>query len=432
MVHNSGSKFGAGRRLKEAASSTRGRLVAALDVGTAKICCFVSRVEEDGSLSVVGMGHQVARGTRAGTVVDMLAVEESIGEVLQTAEDMAGETIRTVLVGVTGCQPHSRILRIELELDGHEIGEADLKQIFERDGSDKLKPDHMVLHDLPVGYEVDGLHGIRDPRGMRGEKLLVRKHVVSGSRSTIRNLTNCVGRCHLDTDAVVLSGYASGLASLVEDELDLGAICIDMGAGVTSIAVFQHNAMVHADAVPIGGWHVTSDIARGLDTSMRDAERLKTLFGSTIVSDVDKRDMIDVPPLGERDISGPNHVPRELLIGVVRPRLEETLELVRDRLDEVGYGSLDAMRVILTGGASQLSGLRDLATQILGKHVRLGGPPPIPGLAQSMRGPAFATCTGLLLYAARQTPAASIANNDQHRKLDGHLGRLGQWLRDNF
>ena len=431
-MRNGGANRKVMRKRQQTASSARRGLIAALDVGTAKICCFVSKIEDDGSLDVVGIGHQVARGTRAGTVVDMSAVEESIGEVLQTAEDMAGDTVRTVVVGVTGCQPHSRILRVELELGGHEVSQADLTRVFERSHNEQLQQDHMFLHGLPVGYEIDGLHGIQDPRGMRGEKLLVRMHVVSGCRSTIRNLTNCVGRCHLDTDELVLSSYASGLASLVEDELDLGAICIDMGAGVTSIAVFRNNAMMHADAVPVGGWHVTIDIARGLDTSMRDAERLKTLFGSTIASDVDKKDMIDVPPLGERDASGPNHIPRELLIGVVRPRLEETFELVRDRLDEVGYGRSGAMRVILTGGASQLSGLRDLAGQILGKHVRLGGPLPIPGLAQSMRGPAFATCAGLLLYAAQQTPAASMASTGQHRNSNGHIGRFGQWFRDNF
>ena len=205
-----------------------------------------------------------------------------------------------------------------------------------------------------------------------------------------------------------------------------------MGAGITSVSVFQNNAMMHADAVPMGGWHVTSDIARGLDTSMRDAERLKTLFGSTISSDVDNKDMIDVPPLGERGASGPNHIPRELLVGVVRPRLEETFELVRDRLDKAGFGHSGTMRVVLTGGASQLSGLRDLAGQVLGKHVRLGGPPPIPGLAQSMRGPAFATCAGLLLNAAQQSIATGTGSNGQDREEDGHMGRLGQWFRDNF
>ena len=429
---NVAAKRSASRTRRRNVSSGRRGLIAALDVGTAKVCCFISKIRDDGSLEVVGIGHQVARGTRAGTVVDMLAVEESIGEVLQTAEDMAGDTVRSVMVGVTGCQPHSRILRVELELGGHEVSQTDLKRVFERSNNEQLAQDRVILHGLPIGYEIDDLRGIRDPRGMRGDKLLVRMHVVSGARSTIRNLTNCVGRCHLDTDHLVWSGYAAGLASLVEDELDLGAICIDMGAGITSVSVFQNNAMLHADAVPMGGKHVTSDIARGLDTSMRDAERLKTLFGSTISSDVDDKDMIDVPPLGERGATGPNHIPRELLVGVVRPRLEETFELVRDRLGEAGFGHSGTMRVVLTGGASQLSGLRDLAGQVLGKHVRLGGPPPIPGLAQSMRGPAFATCAGLLLYAAQQSTATGTVSNGQSREVDGHMGRLGQWFRDNF
>ena len=390
---------------KKGAVSGAGKhgLIAALDVGTAKICCFISRVKEDGTLDVAGVGHQISRGTRAGSIVDMSAVEASIREVVQAAEDMAGETIQKILVAATGCQPHSRTLRVELELGGHEVTEHDLKSISTQ-STDRnlLDADREILHGLPVGYEIDGLQGIQNPRGMRGDKLCARVHVVSGAKSNIQNLVNCVGHCHLGVENVIFGGYASGLASLVQDEMDLGTVCVDMGAGITSIAIFQNNTMVHSDAIPIGGWHVTSDIARGLTTSMRDAERLKTLFGSVVPSESDAQEVIDVPPLGERDASSPNHMPREALADVVRPRMEETFELVRDRLDEVGFGESQSMRVVLTGGASQLNGLRELASSILGRQVRLGGPPAVHGLAPSMRGPAFSTCIGLLLFAARE------------------------------
>ena len=185
--------------------------------------------------------------------------------------------------------------------------------------------------------------------------------------------------------------------------------------------------MVHSDSIPIGGWHVTSDIARGLTTSMRDAERLKTLFGSVLPGESDSQDMIDVPPLGERDASRPNHMPREALAEVVRPRLEETFELIRDRLAEVGFGDSRSMRVVLTGGASQLNGLRELASSKLGREVRLGGPPMIHGLAPSMRGPAFSTCVGLLIFAAREGLSHSPGQGQ-----NGRLNRIGYWIRDNF
>ena len=408
-------------------SGNRG-LVAALDVGTAKICCFISQIREDGSLDVVGVGHQISRGTRAGAIVDMSAVESSIREVVQAAEEMAGETVETILVAAGGCQPHSRTLRVELELGGHEVTSGDLESISTQStGQHLLGPDRQVLHGLTVGYEIDGQRGISDPRGMRGEKLCAKVHVVSGARSNIQNLTNCVNHCHLDVRKVIFGGYAAGLASLVQDEIDLGTVCIDMGAGVTSISIFQNNAMVHSDSIPIGGWHVTSDIARGLTTSMRDAERLKTLFGSVLPGESDSQDMIDVPPLGERDASSPNHMPREALAEVVRPRLEETFELIRDRLAEVGFGDSHSMRVVLTGGASQLNGLRELASSTLGREVRLGGPPVIHGLAPSMRGPAFSTCVGLLTFAAREGWGRSPGQGQ-----NGRLNRIGYWIRDNF
>ena len=416
------------KHLPSGSASGKKGLIAALDVGTAKICCFISRVKEDGSLDVTGVGHQVSRGTRSGSIVDMSAVESSIREVVQVAEDMAGETVETILVAATGCQPHSRTLRVELALGGHEVTEGDLKSIAAQSiRQDLLGPDRQVLHGLTVGYEIDGLRGINDPRGMRGEKLCARVHVVSGAKSSIQNLTNCVGHCHLGVESVIFGGYASGLASLVQDEIDLGTVCVDMGAGVTSISIFQNNAMVHSDAIPVGGWHVTSDIARGLTTSMRNAERLKTLFGSVVPGDSDSQDMIDVPPLGERDASSPNHMPREALAEVVRPRLEETFELIRDRLEEVGFGGSQSMRVVLTGGASQLTGLRELASSILGRQVRLGGPPAVHGLAPSMRGPAFSTCIGLLILAAREG-----LNEGEDQDQGGRLNRIGYWIRDNF
>jgi cell division protein FtsA len=182
----------------------------------------------------------------------MSAVESSIREVVQAAEDMAGETVETILVAATGCQPHSRTLRVELALGGHEVTEGDLKSIATQSiRQDLLGPDRQVLHGLTVGYEIDGLRGINDPRGMRGEKLCARVHVVSGAKSSIQNLTNCVGHCHLGVESVIFGGYASGLASLVQDEIDLGTVCVDMGAGVTSISIFQNNAMVHSDAIPL-------------------------------------------------------------------------------------------------------------------------------------------------------------------------------------
>jgi len=410
----------------------RDGLVAALDIGTGKICCFVAKDEGDGALRVVGIGHQVSRGLRNGVIVDMEAAEHAIRAAVHNAEQMAGETIRGVVANLSGGQPESRSIDIEMAIDGHEISDADLKRVLAEGRGVNGYADRTVIHALPVGYAIDGARGIRDPRGMCGDRLGVRMHVITAARGPVRNLVSCVARCHLEIDALVLSPYAAGLACLVGDELDLGATCIDMGAGTTSVSVFRDGEMVFADTIPVGGQHVTNDLARGLTTPVADAERLKTLYGHAIATAADDKEMIDIPQVGEGESASPNHVPRAALIGIVRPRIEETLELVRDRLEENGFDKAAGRRVVLTGGASQLAGVRELAAQILNKQVRLGRPIALKGLAESTRGPAFATCAGLLAYSANLDAAAPIRDRGQARETAGRLARFGHWFRENF
>jgi len=213
--------------------------------------------------------------------------------------------------------------------------------------------------------------------------------------------------------------------------MDLGCTVIDMGGGVTSIAVFYGGVMIYNDAIPVGGQHVTSDIARGLTTSLGHAERLKVLYGSAVASSTDENELIDVPQIGEDNQSQPNHAPRSLLVGIIQPRLEEVLELARARLNDSGVGQAAGRRVILTGGASQLPGLRDLGQMVLDKQVRLGRPIRIDGLAEAVNGPAFATTSGLLLYISERSdemPAEIMAQVEP-----GNLWeRVKFWLRENW
>lgn len=213
--------------------------------------------------------------------------------------------------------------------------------------------------------------------------------------------------------------------------MDLGCTVIDMGGGVTSIAVFQGGKLIYTDAVPVGGQHVTSDIARGLTTPLDKAERLKTFYGSAIASANDQNEMIDVPQLGEDERNHSNHVPRSLLIGIIQPRVEEIFELVRARLEDSGLGAAAGRRVVLTGGASQLPGLRDLGQSVLDKQVRLGRPIRISGLPDAVAGPAYATTAGLLTYITERSdemPTRVIA----HAEPESLMMRLRLWLRENW
>ena len=416
--------------MKKAPSAPRSGIIASLDIGTTKTCCLIGRVEH-GAVKVIGYGHHGSRGVKSGTVIDMEQAEHAIVNAVHGAELMAGETIESVVVNMSGGNPSSRTVLHEISVSGHEIADSDLEKVLAQGHQVSEPADREVLHVLPVGYAIDGSRGIRDPRGMFGERLGIYTHVISASKGALRNLSTCVARSHLDIDGVVVSPYAAGLAALVEDERELGVTLIDMGGGTTTIAVFVSNQLVFTDSVPIGGQHVTSDIARGLSTPLAHAERMKTLYGTALVSAADERDMIDVPLIGENEHAQANHVPKSILTGIIQPRLEETFELVRSRLEASGFDQVAGRRIVLCGGAAQLAGVRDLASLILDKTVRIGRPVALEGLPEAVSGPAFATAAGLILHRMRPL-GAPVRRRASESSSAGLFGRLGLWLKENF
>jgi len=418
---------------------TRSGLIAALDVGTTKVCCLIARQgAERGAgpvdgLKVIGIGHQVSHGLRSGAVVDLDETEASIRATVEAAEQMAGENIQGVVVNLSVGEPASRLIAYEISIAGHEIGDADLRRILDPSVlKNGLPKDRELVHTIPVGYSIDGNRGVRDPRGMFGERFGVNMHVISAQSGPVRNLETSVQRCHLDVEDKVVSSYAAALAALVDDEIQLGVTCIDMGGGTTSFAVFFDGELVHTDSIPVGGVHVTNDIARGLSTPLKQAERMKTLYGSAMPSSSDDREVIKAPLVGEEKNADSSHVPRSMLVGIIRPRIEETLEMVRDRLKEAGFDKVAGRRVVLTGGASQLPGVRELAASIIDKQVRMGRPKSIEGLADAITGPAFATSVGLLHYAISNKAEAPSAAYCPPEQMNRGFGRLGQWIRENF
>ncbi|MEE9300377.1 MAG: cell division protein FtsA [Alphaproteobacteria bacterium] len=409
-----------------------GELITALDVGSTKVCCFIARDEGDDTLRVAGIGHQVSQGIRSGRVVDMDAVESSILSAVHAAEQMAGGTIHKVILNVSGGAPSSNTVTADIAISGRQVSDGDIVRAFEHAQNGIKLGDREIIHALPAAYRIDNEKGIREPRGMYGARLGVDVHLISVAAGALKTLKTCVAHCHLDVVSPVVSPYASGLASLVDDEMTLGATVIDMGGGTTSIATFYEGEMIYTDTIPIGGIHVTNDIARGLSTPTMQAERMKTLMGSAIPSPRDEREFIEVPSLGEGDANQTNPIPRSMLIGIIRPRLEETFELVRNRLNASGFGHMVGRRAVLTGGASQLQGIPELAGQVLGKQVRLGRPWEIQGLAEATGGPAFSTCAGLLLYAKQKHLEQARTAAGRPEGAIRSFGRIGQWLRQNF
>jgi len=405
----------------------RGSTIAAVDIGSTKICCFIARVEAEPR--ILGIGHQIARGVRGGTIIDLDAAGTSIRGAVHAAEEMAGQHIDRAVVSLSGCYGASRIVKAEIAVGRGEIADSDMRQVLERGYAMRDAPDRQVIHSIPVGFSIDDSRGILDPRGMLGERLGVNMHIVTAATAGVRNHTAALARAHLEAEALVVSPYAAGLACLVEDERDLGVTVIDMGGGTTTIGVFFGGNLIFADSVPVGGIHVTNDIARGLSTPLAHAERMKALFGSAISSTLDEREMLAVSPIGEEEDGHVTHVPKSLLVSIVAPRLEETFEMVRSRLDASGCDALAGRRVVLTGGACQLHGVRELAGLILDKQVRVGRPMRIKGLAEATHGPAYSTAGGLLHFAvserAESPRPAQIARG-------GIFAKVGQWMRENL
>jgi len=386
---------------------------------------------------------------KSGAVANLEALQNAIGAAVATAEQMAGETIERVIVNVAGPQLLSHTVSIELPLNGREVIESDVQRVLAQ--GQTMAPEDAegraleLIHAVPVHYAIDGQKGIRDPVGMTGTMLDVQMHLIAALFGPVRTLSTAIARCHLDVERLVAAPYASGLACLVEDEMDLGALVIDMGAGTTSFAVFFDGNVVYADGIAAGGAHVTNDVARGLTTSLADAERLKTLYGNALPSAMDEREIIDVPQVGEDDAPDhANHVPKAHLIRIIQPRLEEIFELVRGKLDKSGFRDVAGKRVVLAGGASQMPGVRELAQRMLDKNVRLGRPLRVSrahggngkaasftGLAESTSGPAFATTAGLLAAALQPELVAARFFGD-FAGGGAIFERMGQWFRQNL
>ena len=416
---------------------SKGSLIAALDVGSTKVACFIGRVIDDaGAFEVLGVGNYASAGVRGGAIVDIAAAESIIRQTVHAAENMAadvmrGYPLREVVVNLPGMHARSYSQVAEVQIAGHEVTEDDVRRAMAKAQEQSISHEYELVHTVPVGYRIDGHDGIREPRGMYGQNMEVDIHMVAGEMGALRNMASCTQHSHLDIEALCVSSYAAGLSSLVQDEMDLGCTVIDMGGGVTSISVFHDGALVFSDAIPIGGHHVTNDIAKGLTTSLKDAERLKILYGSAIASVLDENELIDVPQLGEEDYHEPNHVPRSILVGIVQPRLEEIFELIRARLQDSGLGGVIGRRVVLTGGASQLAEMKELAAHVLDKQVRLGKPVHITGLPDAVSGPAYATTAGLLAYVTaheHEMPAQIMRDVEQ----GSVFARFQDWLKENW
>jgi cell division protein FtsA len=424
-------------------SPKRSALVAALDVGTSKIVCLIARLKPNPprevlrrrshAVEVVGFSHTESRGMKAGNVIDLAEAEAGVRQAVDLAERMAHCQVESVIVSVSAGRIASEQFAASIDVPGH-VSENDIAKVLGAGSRSSARDGRVVLHSLPIAYRLDDEKGVRDPRGMLASRFGVDMHVVTADIAAARNLMLAVERCHLSVEAMALSPYVAGLSALADDEADLGAALIDMGAGTTTMAVFSGGRFVHADGFALGGHHVTMDIARGLGAAMPDAERIKTLHGSVLGGALDEREMITVPAVGGDDREPPQVVSRATLTRIVKPRVEEILEMVRDRLAVSPFASEPRARAVVTGGASELTGFTELASRILGRTVRVGRPLGISGLPDAAKGAAFAVAAGLLVY-PQAAHSEHFEPRHAQRLMNGsgnYIARVGQWLRESF
>jgi cell division protein FtsA len=407
----------------------RAELIAVLDVGTSKMCCLIARRRGD-RLELQGGGYQLAEGLRAGAIVDAEAAEASILAVVHEAEQQAGRTVRQIVLGISGGRPESLVTTIDVELGGRAVGPADVTQALALARAQARTDGAEILHSLPVEITLDSSQGLRDARGMVGERLRITVHLVRVASAALYNLVAAIERCHLDVAAVIAAPYAAGLASLSEDEATLGALVLDLGAGVTGVARFADRRLQQLASLPLGAQHVTQDLAFGLSTGRAQAERLKTLYGGVLARAGDARQQLEVPGLGDPMQPPVQIVSRARLTEIIRPRIEEIFQLARARM-HLDRLPLAGRRLVLTGGGSQLEGIVELAEETFGMPARLGRARPFDaGAVHDLT--AATTAAGLLRWAGEDDGGLTFGASSPQRDFTARLARLGQWLRENF
>jgi cell division protein FtsA len=405
----------------------RDEIIVGLDIGTTKIAAIVGEVTEDG-IDIIGIGTSRSRGLRKGVVVNIDATVQAIQQAIREAEHMAGCDISTVYAGIAG--GHIRGLNSHgiVAVKDKEVREVDVQRVIDAAKAVAIPMDREVLHVLPQQYIIDEQDGVRDPLGMSGVRLEAKVHIATTSVSSAQNVVKCANRCGLEVADIVLEPLASAEAVLEDDEKELGVALVDIGGGTTDIVIFCDGAIVHSAVLPLGGNHLTSDVAVGLRTPLDSAEKIKRKYGCAVADALDTEDTIEVPSVGGRQ---PRVLSRRFMVEkIIQPRLEEIFEHVRREIARSGYLDAIAAGAVLTGGTTILPGLPELGESVLELPARRGAPRGIGGLVDVVRSPEYATGVGLVLYGARGEKLGTTPVEAERDR--GMFRRMKSWLGDVF
>jgi cell division protein FtsA len=404
------------------------------------VAVVIGEVDEYGQVQVLGVGEVPSDGLRKGVVVNIDKTVHAIHGAMVGAERMAGLRVDAAVVSLGGSHLQSQNSRGVVAVSrgrDFEISQDDVDRVVEAARAVAIPSDRQVVHVLPRSFTVDGQEGVREAVGMTGQRLEVETNIVSGAQTSIQNVIKCVHQAGLDVDDVVAQGLASGEGVLTENEVNLGVCLIDIGAETTDVVVYSEGAVLRLSTLPVGGNHVTNDIAIGLRTTPQDAETLKLNYGHTLPEVIPAEERIEVRQVGGDRIQA---MPRRFLAEIIGPRMREIFQLSREEVRKSGYDGLLPAGVVVTGGAARLMGTTDAAQSVFDSAVRLGLPAGVGGLVDRAGGPSYATAVGLVKWAARlQHPAAqpqAVGAGGRGERQPAPLGtayqRTVRWLRDFF
>ncbi len=393
------------------AKSKTSEIIVGLDIGTTKIACIVGEVTEDG-VDIIGIGTAPSKGMRRGNVVNIDATVTSIRQAVDEAENMAGCEISSVYAAISGPNVRGMNKNGIVAIKDKEIRSADIARVLDQAKAVAIPMDREVLHVLPQQYLVDDQDGIRDPLGMAGVRLEAKVHIVTSLVASVQNVIRCANRCNLQVADIVLESLAASQAVLEDDEKELGVALVDIGGGTCDIMIYADGAIVHTSVIELGGERVTNDIATLLRTPLDAAEKLKRKYGCAYSQLVDQAEIMEIPSTGGR---GPRQIKRSELVQVIEPRIEEIFEFIKKDLMRSGYYDSLAAGVVLTGGATVMEGITEIAEQVLELPTRRGAPTKIGGLVDVVRSPSYSTGVGLVMFGADQGKAIQLPNRDSDR-----------------
>lgn len=374
-------------------------MIVGLDIGTSKVVAIVGKRKMDGSIEVVGVGSNPSKGLKRGVVVNIEVTVQAIQRAVEEAELMAGCRIHSVYAGIAGSHIKSLNSHGIVAIRDREVTQADIDRVIDAAQAVAIPADQKILHILPQEFVIDNQEGIKEPLGMSGVRLEAKVHLVTCAVNAAQNIEKCIRRCGLEVDDIILEQLASSHAILTEDEKELGVCVVDMGGGTTDIAVFTGGAIRHTAVIPIAGDQVTNDIAMALRTPTQNAEEIKIKYACALTQLAGADETIKVPSVGDR---APRDLSRQALAEVVEPRYEELFMLVQSELRRSGFEDMIPAGIVITGGASTMEGVVELAEEIFHMPIRLACPQAVSGMTEVVNNPIYATGVGLLIHGFRQ------------------------------